>query len=192
MFIIKKNYYLIIEDTKDISLSNIKKKDKFSIIYRKKKIEENILDLTRFRFLCKAAGIRFYIANDFKFAIDIKADGLYISSYNRDLKFNRYISEKFKIIGSAHNFKELEIKRKQGCTNVFLSRLFETNYKEKKGHLGLIKYNLITSFLNKYQISPLGGIRLSNLNYLKNVNGSSFAILSEVKKKPAKIFSRLF
>ena len=32
----------------------------------------------------------------------------------------------------------------------------------------------------------------SNLNKLKIVNSKSFAMLSEIKKKPAKIFSRLF
>ena len=36
---------------------------------------------------------------------------------------------RFKIIGSAHNLRELEIKKKQGCKIIIFSRLFETNYK---------------------------------------------------------------
>ena len=34
MFILKKKYYLIIESIKDIDLKNIKKRNKFFIIYR--------------------------------------------------------------------------------------------------------------------------------------------------------------
>ena len=39
---------------------------------------------------------------------------------------------------------------------------------------------------------PLGGIKPKNLNNLKNVSCKGFAILSEVKKKPANIINRLF
>ena len=37
MFILKKKYFLIIENIKDIDLKNIKIRNKFSIIYRNKK-----------------------------------------------------------------------------------------------------------------------------------------------------------
>ena len=36
------------------------------------------------------------------------------------------------------------------------------------------------------------GINLDNLNKLKMVKSRSFALLSEIKKKPVKIFNRLF
>jgi hypothetical protein len=39
---------------------------------------------------------------------------------------------------------------------------------------------------------PLGGISIDNLSNLNSVNCQGFALMSEVKKKPAKIFSRLF
>ena len=57
--------------------------------------------------------------------------------------------------------------------------------------VGVIKFNLL-KLSRKEDLVPLGGIKLSNLNKLKTVNSKSFAMLSEVKKKPAKIFSRLF
>ena len=41
MFILKKKYYLIIESIKDINLKNIKKRNKFIIIYRNQKKKEN-------------------------------------------------------------------------------------------------------------------------------------------------------
>ena len=76
------------------------------------------------------------------------------------------------------------------CKNIFFSRLFKTNYSNKKGFLGVIKFN---NFIkkNKTSLVPLGGIRITNLNKLKMVKTDNFAILSEVKKKPA-IISRLF
>ena len=100
------------------------------------------------------------------------------------------LGKKFKIIGSAHNRAEIDIKKKQGCTKILLSRLFKTNYKNKKDYLGLIKFNLLKKKFNCI-LYPLGGIRISNSNRLKNINAEAFAILSEVKKKPA-IISRLF
>ena len=40
MFVLKKKYYLIIENIKDINLKNIKKRDKFAVIYRNNRILE--------------------------------------------------------------------------------------------------------------------------------------------------------
>ena len=39
---------------------------------------------------------------------------------------------------------EINQKIKQGCNQILLSRLFETNYKNKKGFLGKIKFNLLS------------------------------------------------
>ena len=121
----------------------------------------------------------------------LKADGLYISAYNTDLRMCRYKYSKYKIIGSAHNYKELKIKDIQGCSSIIYSRLFETKYKNKPGFLGLIRFNLL-SRLRKEILTPLGGININNLNKMNIVNSTSLALMSEVKKKPAKIFSRLF
>ena len=41
MFILKNKYFLIIESIKDIDLKNIKKRNKFFIIYRNNKKNEN-------------------------------------------------------------------------------------------------------------------------------------------------------
>ena len=182
MFAFKKNYFLIIENTKDIDLSNVKKRDKFTIIFRKQQIKEKHNVLLKFRHDCKQRGINFFIANNIKLAKLINCDGIYLSSYNKNLKFLRFLSCKFRIIGSAHNRAEIDIKRKQGCTSIFLSRLFKTNYKNKTDYLGSVRFNLIKRRFN-YDLYPLGGIRMLNINKLKSVNAESFAILSEVKKK---------
>ena len=63
------------------------------------------------------------------------------------------------------------------------------NYDSKAPYLGVIKFNTFARMSNR--IIPLGGIKADNLNQLKNVFSEGLALLSEVKKKPAKIFSRL-
>ena len=191
MFVYKKKYFLIIENIKDIDLKSIKIFEKFIIIYRNQSKLINIEKLSIFRNNCKAKRIDFYIANDFKLMSILKADGLYISAYNTDLRMCRYKYSKYKIIGSAHNYKELKIKDIQGCSSFIYSRLFETKYKHKPGFLGLIRFNLLSRLRNEI-LTPLGGININNLNKMNIVNSTSLALMSEVKKKPAKIFSRLF
>ena len=190
MFILKSKYFFIIENIKDIDLKNIKKSNKFNIIYRYSKIAKNLEELLRFRNACKTKNIGFYVSNNIKLAVFLRADGIYISAYNKDLTFTRFKHSKFKIIGSAHNIKELKLKKLQGCTKIIFSRLFLTSYKNKNGFLGIVKFNLL-SLLIKENLVPLGGIRLSNLNKLNIVRCNTIALLSEIKKEP-KILSRCF
>ena len=93
-----------------------------------------------------------------------------------------------KILGSAHNFKEINEKRKQGCSYVILSKLFSVDYAPSEKFYGVVKFNLIG---NQKNLIPLGGINLNNLKKTKLIKSDGFAIMSELKKKPA-ISSRLF
>ena len=79
MFAYKKKYFLIIENIKDIDLSNIKFTHKFIIIYRNENRIDNIDKLLKFRRYCKAKRIDFYVSNDVKLMVSINADGLYFS-----------------------------------------------------------------------------------------------------------------
>ena len=67
MFTIKKNYFIIIENIKDINLNNIKLYRKFNIIYRNQTTKEKIGNLKTFRNNCKKNGINLYIANNINF-----------------------------------------------------------------------------------------------------------------------------
>ena len=191
MFTFKNKYFLIIENIKDIDLRNIKLINKYIIIYRNTNKIENIDNLLKFRSYCRIKKIDFYVSNNEKLTSDLKADGLYISAYNKNLRLAKLKRSNFKIIGSAHNIKELNIKVLQGCSSVIFSRLFEVSSPFKKGFMGVIKFNLFR-LSRKENLVPLGGINLSNLNKLKMVKSGSFALLSEIKKKPAKLFNRLF
>ncbi len=189
MFAFKKKYFFIIESIKDINLSNLKNLDKFNIIYRYTNKHENLRDLILFRTYCKSKRINFYISNNIKLAIKLKSDGVYISAHNKSLHF-KMLHKKYKLIGAAHNIKEINLKILQGCKEILFSRLFKTSYIYKPDYLGIVKYNL--NVLNKnHHFVPLGGIKLNNLNKLRIVRCNSFAILSEIKKKPA-ISNRLF
>ena len=190
MFLLKNKYFLIIESIKDIDLKNIKKRNKFSIIYRNKKSLENVSDLLNFRRFCRVKSIKFYVANNPRLAILLNSDGIYISSFNKSLRSLSLKKTNFKLIGSAHNFKEISLKTKQGCKVILFSKLFLVSYNKKAPFLGVVKFNNFLK-INKNLI-PLGGISLNNLNNLNNIGSKGVAILSEVKKKPAKIFSRLF
>ncbi|MDC0530191.1 thiamine phosphate synthase [Pelagibacteraceae bacterium] len=190
MFAFKKKYFLIIENIKDINLRKIKMYNKFIIIYRNKGLTENIDNLIKFRKTCKLKRIRFYIANDLKLATITNADGIYLSAFNKTFKSLNLRKKNFNIIGSAHNVKEIELKKKQGCKFILLSKLFLVDYDKKASFLGAIKFNNYLRYISN-KLVPLGGIKTSNLNYLKNINCSAFAILSEIKKKPT-ITSRLF
>ena len=190
MFALKKKYYLIIESIKDIDLSNIKKKSKFNIIYRYKRKHEKIEDLINFRRSCRCKSINFFIANNAKLATKTNADGIYISAFNKDLSYLRLKKSKKRLIGSAHNIKELNHKILQGCENVIVSRLFKTNYTFKSGNLGVVRFNFFGQ-LRKISLTALGGIKLNNLNKLKMLESDGIALLSEIKKKPV-IANRLF
>ena len=190
MFIVKNKYFLLIESIKDIDLKNIKIRNKFSIIYRNNEKIDKINDLFDFRQKCKSKAIKFYIANNLKLAISINSDGIYLSSYNKNLKYLNYKKINFRIIGSAHNFKEISYKIKQGCSSILLSKLFMVNYDKKAPYLGVIRFNTFLKVSNN--LIPLGGIKRDNLNKLKNVFSEGFALFSEVKKKPANIINRLF
>ncbi len=191
MLLFKNKYFFIIESTRDIDLKNIKNSNKFSIIYRSKNIAENKENLMKFRKNCKTKKIDFYISNNIKLGNDLKADGIYISAHNKNLNISQLKNFNFKVVGSAHNIKEINVKKLQGCSSIIISRLFETSYKYKKGFLGVVRFNLL-SLSRQENLIPLGGIKLSNLNKLNIVKCNSIALSSEIIKKPVIFSSRCF
>ena len=123
---------------------------------------------------CQKKGIKIIISNNIKLAIKLDLDGVYIPSFNRDFNHLNYsLSKKFKILGSAHNIKEIKIKELQKVEYIFLSSLF----KENKNYLGLNKFKLLSN-LTKKKIVALGGISKQNLKSLQLLNRPEFAGIS--------------
>ena len=89
--------------------------------------------------------------------------------------------KKFKILGSAHNLKEIRIKENQNVEKIFLSSLFKKN----KNFLGINKFKLLSKLTVK-SIVILGGVTSVNLKKLKLLNCFGFAGISyfEQKKRP--------
>ena len=79
----------------------------------------------------------------------------------------------FLLIGSAHDYKEIKIKEKQGVDIIFLSSIFKKN----KNYLGINKFKLLSTLTNK-KIIALGGISNFNLKKRKLVFCSGFAGIS--------------
>ena len=168
---ISKYYFINKFDT-----NNINKQDKQTvIIYRNYSSNIKNEDLIlKIRNHCKKRGIKFYLSNNVKLAIKLDLDGAYIPSFNKNTNHLSYsYKKKFKIIGSAHNLKEIRIKEKQNVQKIFLSSLFKKN----KNFLGIYKFKILSN-LTKKNIVALGGISKSNLKKLKFLNHPDFAGIS--------------
>ena len=161
-------YYFINKFNSD----HIKKLDKnVSIIYRNYHSIIDINLLVKIRDFCKNNSRKFFLANNIKLALKLNLDGVYLPSFNKDLRHLNYIyKKKFLIIGSAHNIKEVRFKEKQKVKIIFLSSLFKKN----KNYLGLYKFNILCS-ITKKKIVALGGINLTNIKKLKMLDLSGFA-----------------
>ena len=156
--------------------NNIDKQDKqTAIIYRnyltKTPDQTLILKIKKY---CKKKSIKFYLSNNIKLAIKLDLDGAYIPSFNKSLKHLAYSYKKsFRIIGSAHNLKEIRTKEIQNVRKIFLSSLFKKN----NNYLGLNKFKSFSN-LTKKKIIVLGGVSKKNLNKIKLVNCEGFAGIS--------------
>ena len=169
--IIRKYYFISKFDT-----NKIDKQDKQTIIiyrnYNLKKLDESfILKISNY---CKRKSIKFYLSNNIKLAIKLNLDGVYLPAFNNSLKHLAYSFKKnFKIIGSAHNFKEIKIKESQKVEKIFLSSLFKKN----NNFLGINRFKIIAKFTNK-NVVALGGISKKNLRKLALLEQSEFAGIS--------------
>ena len=147
-----------------------------AIIYRNynKILDKN--EILKIKKLCKKNGKKFFLANNIKIAIKLDLDGVYIPSFNKEIKINSYNKKKnFIILGSAHNIYEIRIKELQHVNYIFLSPLFFV--KKSKKFLGIHKFNRLKNYTKKKLIC-LGGIKKNNLNKIKLVNACGFASVS--------------
>jgi thiamine-phosphate pyrophosphorylase len=168
---IKKYYFINKFDT-----NNIDKQDKQTIIIYRNYLAKTpdktlILKIKKY---CKKKSIKFYLSNNVKLAIKLDLDGAYIPSFNKSLKHLAYsYKKKFRIIGSAHNLKEIRNKEIQNVDKIFLSSLFKKN----NNYLGINKFKSLTKLTKKDTVA-LGGISKNNLKKLLLLNKIEFAGIS--------------
>ena len=96
---------------------------------------------------------------------------------------NYSFKKNFKLLGSAHNLKEMRLKEIQKVEEIFLSSLFKQN----SNYLGKYKFNLLKKLTTKFTVA-LGGVSRKNEKELKLINCTKFAGISyfEQKKGPCK------
>jgi len=120
------------------------------------------------------------LSNNTKLAIKLNLDGVYLPSFNKKMIYkNVSIKKNFRIIGSAHNLKELKIKENQNCERIFISPIFKTS--KNKTFLDIIRFNLISNE-SKKKIICLGGINSENLKKINLTKSVGIASISWIKK----------
>ena len=155
--------------------SHIDKQDKETvIIFRNYEIAIDKKLILTLKNYCKKKGNKFLISNNIKLAINLNLDGVYIPSFNKDIKHLSYSFKKnFIILGSAHNIYEIRIKELQNVETIFLSSVFKKN----KNYLGMYKFKLLSLLTNKSFVA-LGGISNDNLKKLSLTKSQGFAAIS--------------
>ncbi len=171
---LKKYYFINNFDPKHL----IKLEKNVSIIYRNynENIDEKLI--IKIKNFCKNTNKKFYLSNNIKVAIKLGLDGVYLPSFNKQIIQNCYLHKKnFKILGSAHNLKEILIKEKQKVSEIFISPLFK-----KKKYLGLNRFRRLSCLTNA-NIIALGGINERNIKSLRLVGVIGFAAISYFEQK---------
>lgn len=172
-------YYFI--NKLDTNLIN--KQDKQTAFIYRNYTEKNISRkiILKFKNFCKKKGNKFYLANNIRLALNLKLDGAYIPSFNKNTNHLNYsIPKSFKLLGSSHNIKEIRTKEIQKVDILFISSLFKKN----KNLLGINKFKLLSKSTKK-KVIALGGISRINLKKLKIINCFGFAGISYFQKKTA-------
>ena len=175
-----KKYYFIDE----FNPNHLKVLDKnISLIWRSKYKQRNLKLISKLADFCKKYKRSLFLSNDVKLALKLKLNGAYISAHNKDFRFNNYkLKKNFKIIGSAHNHIEINIKKKQKIKEIFISPIFKH---KNKAPLGIHKLKYIFED-TEFEKIALGGINYKNIKLLKLSNFIGIAGISIFKKKGPK------
>ena len=181
-----KVYYFINKFDKN----NINKLNKnIALIYRNYNEKLNKSLIIQIKKYCKLQKRKFFLSNNFKLAFKLGLDGVYLPSFNKDLKHINFPKKKnFFIIGSAHNNNEIKRKELQKVDLIFIASLFN----KKKTYLGLNRFLILTKLTRK-KIIALGGINNKNINKLNllNIYGySGISLFNPKKNGPQKIEGR--
>ena len=176
-----KKFYFIDEFNKD----HLKNLDiNTAIIYRNytEKHDENLI--FKIKKFCKSKNLKFFLANDINLAIKLRLDGIYIPAFNKRINIIKAKLHNLISLGSAHNIREINQKKRQGVDLIFLAPVFKV--KKKDNHLGIVKFNNLSN-INKCGFVALGGINKRNINNIKLLNCYGIASISYIKDQLNKI-----
>ena len=152
------------------------------VVYRNYNDPKRENELRKIAKACKEKRYQLFVSNDIKLALKVKADGVYIPAFNKSKKFQNLEMKNLKIMGSAHNQKEIYEKISQKCTAIFLTPVFYV--KKSNTFLDIYRFNSL-SRNNRVTIFALGGITEQNIHKLKILHAKGFGGINIYKKKPA-------
>ena len=171
-------FYCFIDKYDKSLINNLK--NNVSVIYRNYSSKSHLETIKKIKEICKKRGLKFYLSNNIKLAINLNLDGAYIPSFNKDFIFNSFkIKKNFELLGSAHTLNEIRIKEKQNINYIFLSPLFKNN--KGKRSLGIYRFINLKNLTRK-NVVALGGIKTTNFNIIKTINISNIASISLFQK----------
>ena len=174
--------YIFIKNLDEKIIKNIKKLNNVQIIFNNEDFNNvSLKQCTKIRDFCLKNKIRLYLINNYKMALKIKANGVFISSINRRVSLNDFLLKKFHIIGSAHNQIEYYFKKIQRCETIALSPLFYNPKYSNNKILGPIKFNLISKTWNT-NLCALGGITRKNVKKINLTKACSFAFQRSISE----------
>ena len=144
------------------------------VIFRNYNKKLSIYEIIQAKKYCKKKGLKFFLSNNFRLAIKLGLDGIYIPAFNQSLRHLGYKTKSsFIIMGSAHNIKEIRKKEAQKAKFIFISSIFKKN----KNYLGLYRFKLLSKLTNK-KIVALGGISKLNKKKIKLLDCYGFSGIS--------------
>ena len=173
-----KIYYFINNFDKNL-INNLN--SNIALIYRNYDEKLNIDLLNDIKKICKIKKMMFFLSNNTKLALKLNLDGAYIPAFNNSFRTNSYnLKQKFKLIGSAHNLKEIRNKELQKVSYLFLSPLFLS--KKNSKNLGIYRFMNLSNKTKK-KIVCLGGINKDNIKKTNLIKPYGIAAISlfEVK-----------
>tara|TARA_B100000965_G_C19451520_1_gene695483 strand:- start:86 stop:610 length:525 start_codon:yes stop_codon:yes gene_type:complete len=142
------------------------------LIWRSKYKDDKIDEIKKTAEYCRKNKRDLFLANNFRLALKFKLKGLYLSANNKKISLSQNsLPKNFKIIGSAHNLKELNIKKIQKVDEIFLAPMFK---KKNNNALGIYKTKYLFENIKVDKIA-LGGINKKNIKILKFTNFKGFA-----------------
>ena len=173
----KKNLiaYYFIDQINERTISTISKFKNISLIYLNQNDSFlNLQDLINIKKFCNKNRIKFYISDNIRLAIKVRANGIYLTKNYTKMSHNFTYKKGFTILGSVHNQLEYYKKITQGCEKIFLSPIFYNKKYSINKTLGIIKFRLISREWKK-QAVPLSGINQSNIKKIYLVNKKELA-----------------
>jgi thiamine-phosphate pyrophosphorylase len=181
----KLNNYIFIKKLNENNKINIIKLINRNIIYEHDQTDVSEKNLAEIKKFCLKNKTKLYIVDDYKLALKIKAQGVYVSSKNKRIIPNFFTNKKYHIIGSVHNQLEYYFKSKQRCKTIALSPIFYNPKYSLNKILGPLKFNLISQNWNESLIC-LGGINNKNFKRLKITKAKSVGFFRLIEEKPAR------